>query len=201
GKDQFGQSPKDAGPVWLGLRLDTPKNRGGYTGLVYPKGSYVLHMLRQIMWDAGTGDENFIAMMKDFVKTHENRNATTESFKAVVDKHITPNMDLEGNHRTDWFFRDWVYGSEIPRYRLEYSFAPGQNAQTMLKGKLTQSGVADWFVMTVPIYLELPNGIGRLGQMPIVGNQSKEFSVALPTKPKRVFLNANQDILAQEATS
>ena len=55
--------------------------------------------------------------------------------------------------------------------------------------------------MTVPIYLELPNGIGRLGQMPIAGNQSKEFSVALPTKPKRVFLNANQDILAQEATS
>jgi hypothetical protein len=37
--------------------------------------------------------------------------------------------------------------------------------------------------------------------MPIVGNQSKEFSVPLPTKPKRVFLNANQDILAYEALS
>jgi len=200
-KNQFGQSPNDAGPLWLGLRLDTPKNPYGYAGLVYPKGSYILHMLRQIMWDAGTGDDKFIAMMKDFVKTHENKNATTESFKAIVDKHITPNMDLEGNHRTDWFFRDWVYGTEIPRYHLEYSFAPGQNGQTMLKGKLTQSGVADWFMMTVPIYLELPNGFGRLGQMPIAGNQSKEFSVALPTKPKRVFLNANQDILAQEATS
>jgi peptidase M1-like protein len=200
-KNQFGQAPNDAGPLWLGLRLSTPKNREAYSGLVYPKGSYILHMLRQIMWDGATGDEKFIAMMKDFVKTHENRNATTESFKAVVDKHMTPNMDLEGNHRADWFFRDWVYGTEIPRYRLEYSFAPGQNGQTIVKGKLTQSGVADWFAMTVPIYLELPNGIGRLGQMPIVGNQTKEFSVPVANKPKRVLLNANQDILAQEVTS
>lgn len=200
-KNQFGQSPNDAGPLWLGIRLDTPKNPGGYSGLVYPKGSYVLHMLRNIMWDASTRDDKFIAMMKDFVKTHENKNATTESFKAIVDKHMTPGMDLEGNHRMDWFFRDWVYGTEIPRYRLEYSFAPGQSGQTMLKGKLTQSGVADWFMMTVPIYLELPNGIGRLGQIAIAGNQSKEFEVALPTRAKRVFLNANQDILAQEAAS
>ncbi len=143
----------------------------------------------------------FIAMMKDFVKSHETRNATTESFKSVVEKYMTPAMDLEGNHRMDWFFRDWVYGTEIPRYRLEYTFASGENGQTILKGKLTQSGVSDGFLMSVPLYVELPSGTARLGLLSVGGNRPKEFQVALPIKPKRVFLNANQDVLAYEASS
>jgi hypothetical protein len=200
-KNNFGRSPNDAGPLWLGIRLSTSKNPGGYSGLVYPKGAYVLHMLRNILWDASTHDDKFIAMMKDFIKSHETRNATTESFKSVVEKHMTPAMDLEGNHRMDWFFRDWVYGTEIPRYRLEYTLAPGENGQTILKGKLTQSGVSDGFLMTVPLYMELANGTVRLGSVAIGGNRPREFQIMLPTKPKRVFLNANQDVLAYEASA
>jgi hypothetical protein len=200
-KNSFGQSPNDAGPLWLGIRLSTLKNPRGYGGLVYPKGSYVLHMLRNILWDAGTHDDKFIAMMKDFVKSHEMRNATTESFKSVVEKYMTPAMDLEGNHRMDWFFREWVYGTEIPRYRLEYTLAPGENGKTIVKGKLTQTGVSDGFLMTVPLYAELANGTTRLGLVAIGGNRPREFQLMLPVKPKRVFLNANQDVLAYEASS
>ena len=200
-KNEFGKTPNEAGPVWLGQRLDTPKNPGAYNRIVYPKGSFVLHMLRQLMWEAGKGDENFIAMMKDFVQSHQNRLASTESFKAVVEKHMTPAMDLERNRKMDWFFREWIYGTEIPRYRLEYSFAPGDKGQTMLKAKLTQSGVTNAFLMSVPIYVELNNGVARVGQMPLLGNQTREFQVPLPAKPKRVFLNANQDVLAYEASS
>ena len=36
----------------------------------------------------------------------------------MVEKHMTPEMDVEGNHRIDWFFNEWVYGTEIPRYRV-----------------------------------------------------------------------------------
>ncbi len=200
-KNRYGQSPNDAGPLWLGIRLSTPKNPNGYNGLVYPKGAYVLHMLRYMMWDGATHDENFIAMMKDFVKTHENKNASTESFKAVVEKHMTPVMDLERNHHMDWFFREWVYGSDVPHYRLEYSFAQGDNGRTIVKGKLTQSGVSDQFKMIVPLYIEVANGNARLGQLPIAGNQTRDFEVPLQTRPKRVFLNLNQDVLAYEATS
>ena len=49
--------------------------------MVYAKGGYVLHMLRSIMNDPTTGDQPFITMMRDFVKTHFNKNASTESFK------------------------------------------------------------------------------------------------------------------------
>jgi len=29
-------------------------------------------------------------------------------------------MDVEGNGRMDWFFNEWVDGTEIPTYRFEY---------------------------------------------------------------------------------
>src|ERR1044072_4000072 len=55
-KNQFGKRPNDAGPVWMGLRLISYKNSGGYQAVVYRKGGYILHMLRSMMWNAETGD-------------------------------------------------------------------------------------------------------------------------------------------------
>ena len=62
---------------------------------------------------------HFIEMMHEFVQQHLNQNATTESFQAVAEKHMTPGMDVEGNHRLDWFFREWVYGTALPEYKFE----------------------------------------------------------------------------------
>src|SRR5207253_5484196 len=37
-KNAFGRRANDAGPIWLGLRLDTFKTQRAYANLVYPKG-------------------------------------------------------------------------------------------------------------------------------------------------------------------
>lgn len=68
-KNEFGVNANDAGPLYMGLRLNTLKNPGAYRKLVYPKGSMVLHMLRSLMWNPQTGDQDFIVMMHDFVQT------------------------------------------------------------------------------------------------------------------------------------
>lgn len=47
----FGKRANDAGPIWMGLRLNTFKTPGAYNQIVYPKGAYVLHMLRWLMYD------------------------------------------------------------------------------------------------------------------------------------------------------
>ncbi len=69
-KNEFGRSANDAGPLWMGIRLDTYKTGSAYRKLVYPKGGYILHMLRGLMWDPQTHDDDFIALMHDFVKTN-----------------------------------------------------------------------------------------------------------------------------------
>jgi hypothetical protein len=53
-------------------------------------------MVRMMMWDRKTGEQNFKATMQDFVRTYAGRATTTEAFKAVVEKHMTPEMAAFG---------------------------------------------------------------------------------------------------------
>jgi len=198
-KNSFGNRPNDAGPLWMGIRLNTFKTGGAYSRLVYPKGGFVLHMLRYLMNDRETGDKDFIAMMHDFVTTYTNQNASTESFKSVVEKHMKPSIDLERNGKMNWFFNEWVYGTEVPSYRMEYSLAPEPGGKTMFTAKVTQSGVSSRFVMGVPIYFDFDGHVVRAGAVALLGNMtSNEVKIRLPKKPKRVLLNANHDVLAAE---
>ena len=198
-KNSFGNRPNDAGPLWMGLRLNTYKTGGAYNRIVYPKGGYVLHMLRYLMYDRDTGDKDFTAMMHDFVATYLNQNASTESFKSVVEKHMKPALDLERNGKMDWFFREWVYGTEIPSYRMEYSLASEADRKVMFTAKVTQSGVSSTFVMAVPLYFDFDGHVVRAGAVTLLGNMtSNEVKIRLPKKPKRVLLNANHDVLAAE---
>ncbi len=186
----------------MGFRLNTFKNPRAYNSLVYPKGGYIFHMLRWMMYDRQNGDQKFIAMMKDFVKSHFNQNASTESFKRIVEKHMTPLMDLDGNKHMDWFFNQWVYGTEVPKYRFEYSLTPESDGKFMLKFTLTQSGVSENFKMLVPIYLDANGKVVRLGLASVEGNSTtQEFKVKLSEKPKRVLINAWHDVLAHESIS
>ena len=38
-------------------------------------------------------EARFIAMMKDFCQTYDNKPASTEDFKVMVEKHMTPSME------------------------------------------------------------------------------------------------------------
>ncbi len=190
----------DAGPLTMGYRLSN--TRSGYDitrRLIYPKGAYILHMLRMMMRDQRTGDQQFKEMMRDFVKAHANKAATTEDFKAMVEKHMTPEMDLDGNHRLDWFFNEYVYGTALPSYKLDYSFADAPEG-LVFKLKLAQSGVDQNFKMLVPIYFEMNDGrLLTLGRARMLGNSSVEQTVplkGLKEKPKRAVINYYNDVLA-----
>lgn len=200
-KNSFGQTANEAGPVYMGIRLSGKRNPGAYGRLVYSKGGYIMHMLRQMMWDQKTGDQKFIEMMKDFVKTHEHQNATSESLVAIVDKHMLPHMDLSGQKSMGWFFSQWLLGTEVPSYRLRYKVTPGDNNQVKVSCELTQSGVTDNFAMPVPIYVDFDGTPRQLGRATMTGSKTEKFEFMLPRQPKRVLVNAWHDVLAVENTS
>src|ERR1039458_942075 len=197
-KNAFGRRANDAGPVWMGLRLASMKNANGYSHVVYRKGAYVLHMLRQLMYDSKLGDKPFIDMMHDFVAHHMNGNASTESFQRVVEQHMSPLMDVAGNRKMDWFFSEWVYGTAVPRYKFDYTVTPAEDGKWLLKGRLTQSEVPANFVMQVPIYLDFGGQVVQLGRVKMAGNTTVDsLNVTLPKQPKRVLINYWHDVLEQ----
>lgn len=194
-KNNFGVSPNDAGPLWMGLRLISPKSESAYQNVTYAKGAYVLQMLRSIMYSPEDQDKAFIGMMHDFVESHRDKPASTESFKAVVEKHMTKTMDLAGNGKIDWFFNEWVYGTQVPRYHLDYQLTAADGGKTKLQMTITQSEVDDHFVMLVPVFGDFGKGMARIGQLAMVGNSTRTVEVVLPMQPKKVVLNAYKDIL------
>lgn len=194
-KNNYGIAPNDAGPLWMGQRLDSPRTEHAYQNVTYPKGAFVLQMLRSIMYSPQDGDKPFIAMMHDFVESHRDKPASTESFKAIVEKHMSKTMDLAGNGRLDWFFNEWVYGTQIPKYHIDYQISPGEGGRANLHLTVTQSEVDDQFVMLVPVFADFGKGMVRIGQLGLKGNSSHTVDVPLPMQPKKVALNAYKDIL------
>ncbi len=192
----------DVGPLTMAYRNNDSRVDGSLVRrLLYAKGAYVLHMLQMMMWDQSTGDQQFKAMMQDFVNTYRGKAATTEEFKAVVEKHMTPTMDAAENKKMDWFFDEYVYGTQLPTQRVDYAnFDTGPDGDVVMAIKISQSGVTDKFRMPVPIYLELADGkIAFLGRIRLIGNSAFEQKVplkGLKEKPKRAMVNYYDDVLA-----
>jgi hypothetical protein len=201
-KNKEGRRAIDVGSVTMGYRLNNAKT-GFDIGrrLLYPKGAYIMQMIRFMMAQrSGDPDARFKEMLHDFTKTYANRQASTEDFKAMVEKHMTSEMDIDKNHSMDWFFSEYVYGTEYPTYKFEHSFSNDANGDSVLNFKVSQSGVTQNFVMLVPIYLELGGGkVARLGSATLSGNNSVEGHVPLKgvkEKPKRAMLAYYDDVLA-----
>lgn len=188
------RKPYTVGPVTQGYRLNSAKTGGVARFMIYPKGAYILHMLRMMMFDLRAGgDKRFMAMMQDFIKSHYNQDVSTEDFKRIVEKHMTPQMNLDENGRMDWFFNEWVYGTEMPSYRFEYQLGNGDS----ISGRITQSGVSDNFKMLVPVYVDFGKGFVRIGAATLVGNSSVDLnSIKLPQAAKRATICAQNDVLA-----
>jgi hypothetical protein len=198
-KNNFGVTPNDAGPLWLGLRLISPRSEEAYQGVTYSKGAYILNMLRSLMHDDKGPVENhdhvFIDMMHDFVESHRDAPASTESFKAIVEKHMTKEMDLQRNGKMDWFFNEWVYGTQVPKYNFKYEIAPAGNGGVRVHVEVTESEVDDHFGMLIPVYADFGDGWVRLNQIGMAGNSTRKVDFVLDRQPKKMGFNVYKDVL------
>lgn len=188
-KDTAGHRPVDVGPLWLGLQLPTYQEGNLYRVLVYDKGAYVLEMLRVLLehLKRRDPDQRFIEMMRDFAATYASKNASTEDFRRVVEKHAGEPME--------WFFNEWVYGREVPHYDFRYNLKDGGGGKTVLEFSVKQSDVSDKFVMRVPVYAHANGQLSRLGFFTIHGSREIHGEVSLPTRPEKVTLDEFHSIL------
>jgi hypothetical protein len=201
-RNKENKRPIDVGSVVMGYRLNN--TRAGFDvtrHLIYPKGGYILHMLRMMMWNPRDQDAAFKDMMRDYVHTYANRVSSTEDFKEIVERHMTREMNQTNDGKMDWFFNQYVYGTYLPDYASESRFTRIKDG-LQLDLKITQSNVDDKFMMPVPVYLDFGNNkIIKIGAVRVVGNSTVPLSVPLngiSDPPKRVLLNYNYDILSTE---
>jgi hypothetical protein len=99
----------------------------------------------------------------------------------------------------DWFFTEYVYGTEYPSYKFNHSFTRDAEGNLVLNFKLTQSGVGQEFVMLVPVYLDMGHEkVSRVGWARMTGNSTLERQIVLKglkEKPKRAVAAYYDDVL------
>lgn len=147
------QPNSEIGPLDLGSRLTSSKSPNGFEEVIYGKGAWVIHMLREMLRQPGAKnpDARFTALLHTLATKYAYRALSTADLQHEVEAVMTPAMDLEGGRSMEWFFEQWVRGTGIPHYRVEFSVHPSDKGY-LVRGKLFQEGVPHSFVAPVPLY-------------------------------------------------
>ncbi len=192
----------DLGPITYGLRLNTTKTLGAYQTLVYNKGALVLRMLHFLFSHPSTYDDTaFNTMMQDFVTRHRNKAARTEDFWAVASEHFarTPTAQKFNLRNLDWFFRQWVYGTGLPSYQMEWEVITKADG-LYLSGVVKQDAVDKDFVMILPLVLSFDGNQEARTTVAAAGPVTP-FEMKVPAKPRKVELDPFAWVLSERTTS
>ena len=192
----------EVGPIILGHRLNTIKTFGAYQALIYNKGALVLRMLHYLFTDPDTGNgDAFFAMMTDFVNQYRDGYASTDDFRRVANEHFvkTPLARAYGLKDLNWFFRQWVYQSDLPSYQMEYHFQDQPDGKVLMTGNVTQTNApSNWF-MVLPVALTFGKQVAYTSVN--ADGASAPFAIRLPTRPGKVELDPHHWILSEKTST
>jgi hypothetical protein len=190
----------DTGALSLGLRLRSSKTPEAYRAIIYGKGTWVMHMLHEMLRDpaAKDSDARFRELLLSMLTKYKYRAFTTQDFQREVERQMTPDMDLEETRRMDWFFDEWVKETAIPQYAVKFD-VKSHGSQFVVTGQLEQRGVDDLFTAPVPIYASRP-GPGskpiRLGVVITKGSETR-FRFTSRIRPTHLVIDPHLTILCQ----
>lgn len=160
---------------------DSPGEMFGY--LAYPKGSWVLRMLR-----AQLGDDLYRRCIKTYLERHHHANVTTEDLRAVVE-------ELSGNSY-DQFFDQWLYHAHHPELEVSYDW----NEKTKLAKitiEQTQKLTDNVLLFNFPWTIRFKGAFGTVDRTIRVKQKKEDFYFPLASEPEIVRLDPDFTLLAK----
>ena len=136
----------------------------------YPKGGWVLHMLRGLL-----GDEAFFAGIRTYYQRHLHSAVLTEDFQAVMEE--VSHTDL------DWFFTQWLYRPGYPVFQVEERWLPGEVGGTA-EVVVRQVQKASWPRFRVPLELCWGEGHDRVCRSVVSGSGEDVFRFRMDARPE-----------------
>ncbi|MGZ8919981.1 MAG: M1 family aminopeptidase, partial [Limisphaerales bacterium] len=171
---------EDSRPVVF-RRYDQPTDLFNY--LVYPKGAWVLHMLRSEL-----GADLFRKCVKTFLERHEFGTVVTHDLIAVVE-------ELSGRS-FDRFFDQWIFHPHHPELQVKYSWDPAQ--------KLAKVGIAqvqqltnDVALFLFPLKLRFKGKFGTVDRIVHTTDKQTDLFVPLDSAPETFRVDPDYTLLAK----
>jgi hypothetical protein len=189
------QPASEVGALDLGTRLTSSKSPEGFEQLIYGKGSWVIHMLREMLRQPGAKDPDarFAALLHTLAGKYAYRALSSADLQREIEAVMTPAMDLDGGRSMEWFFEDWVRGTGVPHYRVEFSVHRSEKG-FLVRGKLFQSGVPRSFIAPVPLYANAGGHSTQLGVVAAAGPETT-FQFTTQVVPNKITIDPRMTLL------
>jgi hypothetical protein len=200
---------KDAGPVTAGARLASSRFPDGYDVVAYGRGTWLFHMLRQMLRDAGTlqgrargarppeGDQRFFQVLATLQQRFRGRELSTADVQRAFEEALPPSLHFEGRASLDWFFSGWVEGTALPHLDLTDVRFARHGGKNVVTGTILQKEAPDLLVTVVPVYAT--GGGGKpvlLGQVFADGPETP-FRFSAPAGATKLLLDPYQTVLTR----
>ncbi|HEV8380055.1 MAG TPA: M1 family metallopeptidase [Gemmatimonadales bacterium] len=147
----------------------------------YPKGAWVLHMLRGLV-----GDSAFFRGLRNYYNTYRDSTATSEDFQYVMEKSAGANLG--------WFFRQWLYQPGYPQLDVAWRYDGG--ARRLSVG-ITQRQKPEWGLFRLPVLtLEFRGPDGAVVRRDVaVTRRETDLRLDLPFAPTEVRVDPEGKLL------
>ena len=188
--------PAEQGPVVMGTRLISSKSPEAYDVVAYSKGAWIFHMLREMLREPNTKDPDarFVKLLRTLTAKYAQKPLSTDQLQKEVEAVMTPRMALEGGHSMEWFFQQYVKGTGIPRYKVEFTSRRTEKG-FQIRGKLYQYNVPPSFIAPVPIYLAgAGNRNTHLGTVMASGEETN-FTFSTQAEPHKLLVDPKMTLL------
>jgi len=196
-----GPAMKEAGSVTLGHRLTSSRLPEAYEVVVYGRGTWLLHMLREMFRDADRGnadpDARFYQVLRDLRQRFDGRSLSTADFQHALEDVLPASLRYEGKDSLAWFFEGWVNGTALPHLQLSGVRFTHKNGKTIATGTLLQKDAPDTLVTSVPLYATIPGGkplyLGRV----FADGPETEFRLTVPAAARRLVIDPQRTVLTR----
>jgi hypothetical protein len=187
----------NAGPVTLGTRLTSSRFPQAYERVVYGRGTWLLHMLRTMLRQAGGGNNDalFFAALKGLLARSSNHKISTRELQRAFEEVLPPSLNYEGHKSLDWFFDSWVNDVSIPEFSLEDVRVVSAGAKTQVNGTIRESYAAKDLITVVPLYAVDESGKSQFLAFVFADDPQTAFTLAAPAGTKQILLDPEGTLL------
>jgi aminopeptidase N len=167
------------GIVWR--KFTEPNEMFNY--LAYPKGAWVLNMLRQQL-----GPDMYRKCITAYLRKHQYGSVTSDDLRSVIESVSGRNLDR--------FFEQWVNGIGAPAIDAAYSW--DEKTQTAkITVKQTQKISEEAPLFQFPLNVRFVSKSGRIDKTVHIHQKEETFYFPLKTAPESVRVDPSLGVLAK----
>ncbi|HEV3037993.1 MAG TPA: M1 family aminopeptidase [Candidatus Angelobacter sp.] len=187
----------EAGPVTLGQRLTSSKFPQAFEPVLYGRGTWLIHMLRSMMREAGGGksDALFFGALKGLLAKSPNGKISTRDLQHAFEEALPPALAYEGQKSLDWFFDSWINGASIPQFTLADVHLAPSGSQVKVRGIVRQAYADKNMVTAMPIYAVDKGGQASFISFIFVDEPDQEFQISAPVGTTSIVLDPQGSVL------